>query len=176
MKKKTTTIAIAIALILTSCTKIILPDGVTDRSTNMVPQIENHLSPDGYNIYRSVIGTDTAHYFNAQTLLSFNATYGQQSLNIFDLDGDQMVTSSDFLIVTSSYGQTAPFNWDLYQCEIFGQFSSGWFMDHPEWDAIFLKPTPQDELNNDYTPDELKSFVIEGSIDGVNHKIWYYKK
>jgi hypothetical protein len=155
---------------------MITPDGFNDRGSNMAPQIENHLSPDGYNIYKTIIGGDTSYYCNAQILLSFNSTYGEQSLNIFDLNSDNIVTSADLLIMNSAYGQTAPHDWDLYQCEIFGQFSSGWFMDHPEWDAIFLKPTPQDELNNDYTPDELKSFVIEGSIDGVNHRVWYYKK
>lgn len=138
--------------------------------------IENHLSPNGYNMYKAVVGQDTTYYCNASTLLGFNTTFGEQSLNIFDLNSDQIVTTSDLTILATGYGIESPYYFDLYQCEIFGQFSSGWFMDHPEWDAIFLKPTPQDELNNDYTPDELKSFVIEGSKQGTNHKYWYYIK
>ena len=139
-------------------------------------QMENHLSEDGYNIYRSVIGVDTSYYCNSSTLISFLPNIGFQSLNIFDFTGDGICTISDLLILLEGYGNNYQFQFDLYDCEILGQFSSGWFMIHPLWDAIFLKPTPQDELNNDYTPEELNSFVIEGSIDNVNYKIWYYKK
>lgn len=139
-------------------------------------QIENHLSDDGYNIYRSVIAGDTAYYCNSSTLLSFFPQLGNQSLNIFDFNSDEFCTTSDLWILLDGYGEQFPFDFDLYDCIIFGQFSSGWFMQHPLWDAIFLKPTPQDEIDNNYTPEELISFVIEGSIDGDSYKIWYYKK
>ena len=169
---------LCILLTIVSCVKNITPDGSDlERSSTSVAQISNHLSPNGYDIYKSVVGTDTSYYSNASVLLNFNASYGVQSLNIFGFESPNgVVNVNDLNNILSGYGVIPPFNWDLYQCEIFGQFSSGWFMSHPEWDAIFLKPTPQDELNNDYTPDELRSFVIEGSIDGVNYKIWYYKK
>ena len=165
-------ILLMLLVLLVSCTKQFEVEG----SKRINPQIEDHLSPEGYNIYKTIIGGDTTHYCNASILLAFNSTYGYQSLNIFDLNSDQIVTTSDLQILISGYGQISPDTFDLYQCEIFGQFSSGWFMAHPEWDAIFLKPTPQDELNNDYTPDELRSFVIEGSKQGINHKYWYYTK
>ena len=165
-------ILLMLLVLLVSCTKHFEVEG----SKRLNPQIENHLSESGYNIYKTIVGSDTTHYCNASILLAFNSTYGYQSLNIFDLNSDQIVTSTDLQMLVSGYGVECPYYFDLYQCEIFGQFSSGWFMDHPEWDAIFLKPTPQDELNNDYTPDALRSFVIEGSKQGISHKYWYYKK
>lgn len=170
MKKYVLILAAVVALV--SCTKRGF-DLESDRSSLA---IENHLSLNGYDIYKTIIDGDTSYYCNSSVLLGFLSVVGEQSGNIFDLNQDGIANSSDQLILFQGYGITPPHNWDLYECEIFGQFSSGWFMQHPEWDAIFLKPTPVDELDNDYTPDELQSFVLEGSIDGSSYRVWYYRK
>ena len=138
--------------------------------------MENHLAEEGYNIYKAVVGQDTTYYCNANTLLSFNTTFGEQSLNIYDLNSDQIVTTADLTTLLTGYGVECPYYFNLYECQIFGQFSSGWFMDHPDWNAIFLKPTPVDEVNNSIAPDELRSFFIEGIKQDTLHKYWYYKK
>ena len=104
-------ILLMLLVLLVSCTKQFEVEG----SKRINPQIEDHLSPEGYNIYKTIIGGDTTHYCNASILLAFNSTYGYQSLNIFDLNSEQIETTSDLHKLISRYVQKTPHTFHLYK-------------------------------------------------------------
>ena len=115
------------------------------------------------------------YYFDAQGLLDFLSTYGQPSGNIFDFDGSGEVDSGDLLDVQAGFGDVAPVPFDIYSASVNGQFSSGWLLNIEGFDDNFavLKVTPSDE-GGVFIPDTLKSFFIEGTVEGQNFKYWFH--
>lgn len=160
-----------------------------DRSS--IPPFESYIDGD-YYIYRvqqEVIDTlvfesdtlftiDTldSYYSNVYLKLKVKAAIGDPSPNIFDFDSDGLVDIDDLLNILDGYGSVYDTDYDINQISILFQQSSGWTCTHPDWDVLFVKVTPIDEVGETpYIPNTLNSYFLEGEKDGFMRKVWYYR-
>ena len=140
----------------------------------MAKLIDN-LHDRGYTCYRVQTNTNDEFFVkDSAFLLRVIQSIGTFSPSIFDVSGDGFVFSGDYIAFVGGFGRAYTPDFDIADIEVLGKFSSGWFCQHPLWDAIFVKVTPNDEEGNSYTPDKINSFFIEGVRDGVNVKMWFY--
>lgn len=134
-----------------------------------------------YDVYRVQINDEDTFYFNTSTLLNFLPHFGQPSGNIFDFDSSGLTDANDLLAALTGWGNTFQPDYVLEDALIFNQFSSGWFLFLPEWEAIFLQVTPVDEEEGQqcqctYIPDTLNSFFLQGERNGETWRVWYHKQ
>jgi nitrogen fixation protein len=146
-----------------------------ERSTNL--PFTEYMYDGGYYVYRTQFAGVDSFYCNTSTLLDFNASWAQNSPNVFDFNGNNVVDVSDQLNLLTGWGKTYTPTWDLEEITITSQQSSGWGAEVPGWQIAFIKITPFDEEGEDtFLPDKVKSFLIEGVYQGQNPvKIWYYR-
>lgn len=130
-----------------------------------------------YSLYRVEADGVSTYYFDTPALLSFLSAYGFESPNVFDYNGSGAVDASDLAETLSGFGNVYTPNYDLYSADIYLQASSGWGINLQGWDVCFLKTTPWDESPpGNFIPDTLKSFFLEGVLQGGTFtKVWYYK-
>jgi nitrogen fixation protein len=158
-----------------SCQKEDVDVSFTRNSTSSIP-FENYLY-DHYYIYRVQIGGVNTYYTQMATLLDFNTHYGNPSPNIFDFTGNGTVGTEDQLFLLAGWDQSYTPTWELEDIIITSQQSSGWGAEVPGWQIAFIKITPFDEEGEDtFLPEKVKSFFIDGVYQGQNPvKVWYHK-
>jgi hypothetical protein len=137
--------------------------------------LATNLHDRGYTCYRvQRNGVDEFFVKDTAFLLKVIQSIGTFSPSIFDTNGDGIVLSADYLAYIGGFGQSYTLDFNLGDIEVIDKFSSGWYCKHPLWEAIFIKVTPNDEVDNSYTPDKINTCFIEGKRDGVNYKMWFY--
>tara|TARA_R110000796_G_scaffold96178_1_gene201768 strand:+ start:9308 stop:9805 length:498 start_codon:yes stop_codon:yes gene_type:complete len=111
--------------------------------------LSNEINQTDYSVIKTATADgDTAVYCeNVGVLLKFVSDFGFEGQNTFDLDSDDVVSTSDLSLMLSGYGRASELP-DFNSLVINGTFSGGitFFEPTPEIIVSFMERTMWDEI------------------------------